>query len=116
MNKVNQPFRSYLFVPANRVERFEKALNTSADAVIIDLEDAVPADLKVSARQSLEQWLINHPEHQVMIRINPRQTEWFKDDVKLAHLKMSWRLYYPKPNLLLTFNRYSMSANWIYIL
>ncbi|WP_312159006.1 CoA ester lyase [Acinetobacter sp.] len=96
MNKVNQPFRSYLFVPANRVERFEKALNTSADAVIIDLEDAVPADLKVSARQSLEQWLINHPEHQVMIRINPRQTEWFKDDVKLAHLKNVLAIVLPK--------------------
>ena len=35
--------RSYLFVPGNRPERFGKALAAGADAVIIDLEDAVPA-------------------------------------------------------------------------
>ena len=44
--QAKQPIRSYLFVPANRIERFEKALNTAADAVIIDLEDAVPVELK----------------------------------------------------------------------
>ncbi len=33
--------RSYLFVPGHRPERFPKALAAGADAVIIDLEDAV---------------------------------------------------------------------------
>ena len=47
MEKVQKSARSYLFVPANRVERFEKALSTSADAIIIDLEDAVPVNLKI---------------------------------------------------------------------
>ena len=32
---------SYLFVPANRPERYERALESGADAVIVDLEDAV---------------------------------------------------------------------------
>lgn len=84
MHTIKKNNRSYLFVPANRVERFEKALNTSADAVIIDLEDAVPAELKNSARENLKQWLTKHPEQHVMLRINARQTEWFVDDVKLA--------------------------------
>ena len=33
--------RSYLFVPGNRPERFDKALASGADVVILDLEDAV---------------------------------------------------------------------------
>lgn len=34
----------YLYVPGNRPERFDKARAAGADAVIIDLEDAVPPD------------------------------------------------------------------------
>ncbi|MDC0074263.1 CoA ester lyase [Alphaproteobacteria bacterium] len=45
--------RSYLFVPANRPERFSKAVNSGADVVIIDLEDAVPSDEKNLARQTV---------------------------------------------------------------
>ena len=36
------PARSYLFVPGNRCERIAKAIASGADAVIVDLEDAVP--------------------------------------------------------------------------
>lgn len=42
--------RSYLFVPGNRPERFQKAIDSGADVVIIDLEDAVPLSEKDSAR------------------------------------------------------------------
>mgnify|MGYP002655318472 CR=1 FL=1 len=45
--------RSFLFVPGNRPERFSKALASGADAVIIDLEDAVPLDAKDAARAAL---------------------------------------------------------------
>lgn len=45
-------FQSLLFVPGSRPERFEKALASGADVVVIDLEDAVgPAD-KESARSA----------------------------------------------------------------
>jgi citrate lyase beta subunit len=44
--------RTYLFVPATRIERIPKALAAGADAVIVDLEDAVsPAD-KRPAREA----------------------------------------------------------------
>ena len=43
--------RTYLFVPGTRPERFAKALASGADAVILDLEDAVAADDKALARQ-----------------------------------------------------------------
>ncbi len=49
--------RSYLFVPADRPERFAKAQASGADAVIIDLEDAVAPHAKATARAALADWL-----------------------------------------------------------
>ncbi|NNH01883.1 CoA ester lyase [Acinetobacter sp. ANC 5414] len=96
MTQPTKPNRSYLFVPANRVERFEKALNTGADAVIIDLEDAVPVELKVSAREMLKQWLVEHPEYQVLIRVNAKQTTWFAEDIQLAKFDNVSAIVLPK--------------------
>jgi len=48
--------KSYLFVPGDRAERFDKALATGAHAVIIDLEDAVAPEAKVSATQACVAW------------------------------------------------------------
>ena len=45
--------RSYLFVPADRSDRFAKALASGADVVIVDLEDAIPPAHKVAARTAL---------------------------------------------------------------
>ncbi|MBJ9881844.1 CoA ester lyase, partial [Burkholderia cenocepacia] len=45
--------RSWLFVPGNRPERFETARAAGADAVIVDLEDAVPPDGKPAARAAV---------------------------------------------------------------
>ncbi|MEM0986569.1 MAG: CoA ester lyase [Pseudomonadota bacterium] len=45
-------FRSLLFVPGNRPDRFEKSAKAGADAVIIDLEDAVLPEDKASAREA----------------------------------------------------------------
>ena len=46
--------RSLLFVPGNRPDRFEKAVRSGADAVILDLEDSVPGSEKASARGAIE--------------------------------------------------------------
>jgi citrate lyase subunit beta/citryl-CoA lyase/(S)-citramalyl-CoA lyase len=43
-------YRSLLFVPGSRPDRFDKAAGAGADAVCIDLEDAVPPDGKDAAR------------------------------------------------------------------
>ncbi len=76
--------RSYLFVPANRPERFAKACAAGADAVIIDLEDAVPAAEKSAAREALAAWL--SPAQQVIIRINSADSIWFGDDLALCSM------------------------------
>lgn len=45
--------RSLLFVPGNRPERFEKAVRSGADAVVLDLEDSVPPSDKAAARSAI---------------------------------------------------------------
>lgn len=76
--------RSYLFVPGNRPDRFAKACASGADAVIIDLEDAVPPAERLAARSNVAAWV--SPEHPVFIRVNGARTEWFRDDIALASL------------------------------
>ena len=53
MNHDQSPVRSALFVPASRPERIAKARASGADAVIVDLEDALPPRHKDSARRAL---------------------------------------------------------------
>lgn len=46
-----------LYVPGNRPDRFDKAVATGADLVILDLEDAVPPAEKTMAREQVASWL-----------------------------------------------------------
>jgi citrate lyase subunit beta/citryl-CoA lyase len=74
--------RAFLFVPGNRPERFGKALAAGADAVIVDLEDAVAPGDKDAARAAVAAWL--SVEHPVVLRINGADTAWFADDLALC--------------------------------
>ena len=67
--------RSYLFVPADRPERFDKALRAGADAVIVDLEDAVAPAAKPAARDALAAWLGSTEARPVVVRINAAQRQ-----------------------------------------
>ena len=62
--------RTALFVPATRPERIPKALATGADAVIVDLEDAVAESQKSEARANLDEFLRTNPQARVLVRIN----------------------------------------------
>ena len=75
--------RSYLFVPGNRPDRYAKAIAAGADAVIVDLEDAVPPNDKPSARAALAAWL--SPQHPVLIRVNGAESQWFREDLGLCN-------------------------------
>lgn len=74
--------RSYLFVPGNRPERLGKALAAGADAVIADLEDAVPPDEKDAARDAVAAAL--DPARPVWLRINGATTPWHAADRALC--------------------------------
>ncbi len=64
--------RSWLYVPGDRPERFEKAVAKGADAVVLDLEDAVAIDRKAEARSLVADWVRNgdHGGAQIWVRIN----------------------------------------------
>lgn len=72
-----------LFVPGDRPDRFAKAAGSGADAVIIDLEDAVPVEAKARARDALvgAAALLANARVPVFVRINAAGTEWHAADV-----------------------------------
>ncbi|MEO7941579.1 MAG: aldolase/citrate lyase family protein, partial [Burkholderiaceae bacterium] len=77
---------TWLFVPATRPERLAKAFAAGAHAVIADLEDAVDAQDKASARAALEQLLAaGAPAKNLWLRINAVGTPWFEADLALVH-------------------------------
>ncbi|WCT75180.1 aldolase/citrate lyase family protein [Sphingomonas naphthae] len=65
--------RSWLFTPGSRPDRFAKAAATGADALILDLEDAVAEDRKVEARGHVIAFLDSAPAiaQAIAVRINP---------------------------------------------
>ncbi|HYJ29108.1 MAG TPA: CoA ester lyase [Allosphingosinicella sp.] len=63
--------RSLLFVPGDRPDRMEKALGCGADALILDLEDAVAPAAKPDARRAVSAFVDAHPEANIWVRINP---------------------------------------------
>lgn len=76
---------TYLFVPGNRPERFAKAQASGADAIVLDLEDAVaPAD-KLGARQHIAAWTsqLKITPEQLVVRINDASSPWFADDLAM---------------------------------
>jgi citrate lyase beta subunit len=69
--------RSFLFTPATRLERLEKARDSGADRVVIDLEDGVASEEKTKARQYVRSYLgaadVSHLS-QTALRINCAST------------------------------------------
>lgn len=75
--------RSFLFVPADRLDRLPKALASGAHAVIVDLEDAVAPEHKAAAREALaREWplLPGAQRDRIAIRVNAVGTSWHEDD------------------------------------
>jgi len=72
-----------LFVPADRPDRVAKAAATGADAIIVDLEDAVAPGARADARHGLADALasVGCP---IILRINAAGTQWHKDDLDAA--------------------------------
>jgi len=78
--------RSFLFVPGDRPERLAKALASAADAVILDLEDAVAPAAKPAARAALAQhWpgLSGAERQRLLVRVNAVPTPGHGDDLDL---------------------------------
>lgn len=90
-------WRSLLFVPGDRPERFEKAAASGADALILDLEDAVASERKQKAREDVAHYLSTRNEGPaILVRINPLDSEFIAGDLDaLAGLTFNG-LVFPK--------------------
>ena len=79
--------RTALFVPGNRPDRVDKAVDTAADVVIIDLEDAVPYSQKKETRPVVREKILDYQERPVLVRINALDTEFFQEDLDAVVVK-----------------------------
>jgi len=76
------PLRTALFVPGNRPDRVDKAVNAGADAVIIDLEDAVPLSHKEETRPQVREKIIQHRDKKLIVRVNSLESGFFPGDLQ----------------------------------
>jgi citrate lyase subunit beta/citryl-CoA lyase len=76
--------RSLHFVPGANERMLEKALGLPADALILDLEDAVTPDRKADARTVIRRWLdgVDFGGREVIVRANPLETPWGRADLE----------------------------------
>ncbi|MDR7127578.1 CoA ester lyase [Pseudotabrizicola sp. 4114] len=70
-----------LFVPASRMDLYAKAATTGADAIIVDLEDAVTHQDKDAARAALVEDLPRDQHVPTLVRINAADSPWFEADI-----------------------------------
>ena len=75
------PLRTALFVPGNRPDRVDKAVKTSADAVIIDLEDAVALTEKEASQSKVRDKILEHAERKIIVRVNSLDSPFFQGDL-----------------------------------
>ena len=79
-----RPLRSVLYVPGDKPRAIEKARTLNADAVILDLEDAVAPEHKARAREHIREALGTPWPMPVMVRVNGLGSAWEHDDRELA--------------------------------
>jgi citrate lyase subunit beta / citryl-CoA lyase len=70
--------RSYLFAPGHNPKLLRRVFEAGADAVMLDLEDAVPPEAKDTARAMVAEALADHP---AWVRVNAARTEWCEADL-----------------------------------
>ena len=90
MNPLDTPLgfsSNFLFVPGTRPDRFTKALDSGADGVVLDLEDAVPEEDKTKARDAIRTAWNNFSAEQkkrLVIRSNSPGSKFYSADLILA--------------------------------
>ncbi|HCK74039.1 MAG: CoA ester lyase [Acidimicrobiaceae bacterium] len=76
--------RAAHFVPGANEKMLMKSLDTAADALILDLEDAVTPENKDSARVTVASWLreVDFGRQERVVRVNPLDSPWFTKDIE----------------------------------
>jgi citrate lyase subunit beta/citryl-CoA lyase len=89
--------RSYLFVPGNRPDRFQKAVASGADRIILDLEDAVAPSEKEGARNAASSWFKDG--NSAVLRINGADSFWFSADLAAVATFAAAEVMLPKADV-----------------
>ncbi len=81
-----RPRRSVLYMPGSNARAMEKARTLAADALILDLEDAVAPDAKDLARQQVCAAVAarGFGKREIIVRINALSTAWGEADLEAA--------------------------------
>jgi citrate lyase subunit beta/citryl-CoA lyase len=94
------PYRSILFVPGHKPAWVDKALAAGADCIVLDLEDSVPADLKVGARAAVAEAIgairARDDGVGVFVRVNPLETRMTGADLEAVVLPGLTGVFAPK--------------------
>lgn len=98
MTDIIRPRRSVLYMPGSNERALEKARTLPADALILDLEDAVAPDAKVGARAQVIAAVADggYAPREVVIRINGTGTPWHTDDLAAAAASTAAAILLPK--------------------
>jgi citrate lyase subunit beta/citryl-CoA lyase len=95
-----RPRRSVLYMPGANERALEKAKGIPADALILDLEDAVAPDAKSDARERVCAAVTSgaYGSRELTIRVNGLETQWHADDVRAAAAAGPAAIVVPKVN------------------
>jgi citrate lyase subunit beta / citryl-CoA lyase len=100
MTDLPRPRRSVLYMPGANERALEKARTLAADALILDLEDAVAPDAKVEARDRVCAAACSdgYGRREIAIRVNGLDTAWHGDDLRAAAAAGPDAILVPKVN------------------
>ena len=93
-----RPRRSVLYMPGANERALEKARTLPADALILDLEDAVAPDAKAAARDRVCGLVDSYGSREVTIRVNGAGTPWHVDDLRAVGSAGPAAVVVPKVN------------------
>jgi len=95
-----RPRRSVLYMPGSNARAMEKAREIPADALILDLEDAVAPDAKEEARAQVVHAVTQggYGKREIVIRVNGLDTPWGIEDIKAAVAAKPDAILVPKIN------------------
>jgi citrate lyase subunit beta/citryl-CoA lyase len=100
MSEAIRPLRSVLYLPASNERAVQKARTIPADALILDLEDAVAPEAKLAAREQARAAVAGAAfgERLVTIRVNGLNSQWHEDDLAAAAAARPHAVVVPKVN------------------
>ena len=83
MSISSRPRRSFLYMPGSNARALDKGRRLAADALIMDLEDSIAPDVKNEARATIVSELAKggYGRREILVRINPLDTQWGRDDI-----------------------------------